>query len=152
MPLKLGAYTACLHDRPLTDALDVLRSHRLTSVEVNTGGFLPAPHCPVDLLLSSERARRDYLDTFAARGAELTGLNCNGNPLSPLPGTGPKHADDLRRTIRLAGELGVRHVERGLASRQRHPLPLQEDGIVAHVTVQATAVQQQVCVRAHSRR
>lgn len=110
MPLKLGAYTACLHDRPLTDALDVLRSHRLTSVEVNTGGFLPAPHCPVDLLLSSERARRDYLDTFAARGAELTGLNCNGNPLSPLPGTGPKHADDLRRTIRLAGELGVRHV------------------------------------------
>ena len=25
---------------------------------------------------------------------ELTGLNCNGNPLNPLPGVGPKHADD----------------------------------------------------------
>ena len=46
----------------------------------------------------------------AARGMELTGLNCNGNPLNPLPGAGPKHADDLRRTIELAGLLGVGHV------------------------------------------
>lgn len=110
MPLKLGAYTACLHDRPLEDALDVLQENGLNSVEVNTGGFLPAPHCPIDLLLSSEKAREDYLATFAARGMELTGLNCNGNPLSPLPGTGPKHADDLRRTIELAGVLGIRNV------------------------------------------
>ncbi|MEB3366506.1 sugar phosphate isomerase/epimerase family protein [Saccharopolyspora mangrovi] len=110
MPLKLGAYTACLHDRPLAEALDVLRAHGLTSAEVNTGGFLPAPHCPVDLLLSSERARADYLAAFAERGVELTGLNCNGNPLSPLPGTGAKHADDLRRTIELAGLLGIRTV------------------------------------------
>lgn len=108
--MKLGAYTACLHDRPLTEALDVLGSHDLTSAEVNTGGFIPSPHCHVDLLLSSERARRDYLNVFAARGMELTGLNCNGNPLSPLPGVGPKHADDLRRTIELAGLLGVKNV------------------------------------------
>lgn len=108
--MKLGAYTACLHDRPLNEALDVLGSHGLTSVEVNTGGFIPSPHCHLDLLLSSERARGDYLDVFAARGMELTGLNCNGNPLSPLPGVGPKHADDLRRTIELAGLLGVKNV------------------------------------------
>ncbi len=108
--MKLGAYTACLHDRPLTEALDVLGSHGLTSVEVNTGGFIPSPHCHVDLLLSSERARGDYLNVFAARGIELTALNCNGNPLSPLPGVGPKHADDLRRTIELAGLLGVKNV------------------------------------------
>lgn len=43
--MKLGAYTACLHDRPLADALDVLQSNGLTSVEVNTGGFIPSPHC-----------------------------------------------------------------------------------------------------------
>ena len=108
--MKLGAYTACLHDRPLPEALDVLKSNGLTSVEVNTGGFIPSPHCHLDLLLSSEQARRDYLDVFAARDMELTGLNCNGNPLNPLPGVGPKHADDLRRTIKLAGLLGVRNV------------------------------------------
>ena len=110
MTLKLGAYTACLHDRPLAAALDVLGSNGLTSVEVNTGGFIPSPHCHVDLLLSSAQARRDYLGVFASRGMELTGLNCNGNPLNPLPGVGPKHADDLRRTIELAGLLGVPNV------------------------------------------
>jgi sugar phosphate isomerase/epimerase len=110
MTLKLGAYTACLHDRPLAEALEVLKSNGLTSVEVNTGGFIPSPHCHVDLLLSSEQARTDYLAEFSARGMELTALNCNGNPLNPLPGVGPKHADDLRRTIRLAGLLGVPHV------------------------------------------
>ena len=56
MTLKLGAYTACLHDRPLEAALEVLGSNGLTSVEVNTGGFIPSPHCHVDLLLSSARA------------------------------------------------------------------------------------------------
>jgi sugar phosphate isomerase/epimerase len=110
MTLKLGAYTACLHDRPLAEALDVLQANGLTSVEVNTGGFIPSPHCHVDLLLASAQARRDYLETFTARGMELTGLNCNGNPLNPLPGVGPKHADDLRRTIELAGLLGVRNI------------------------------------------
>ncbi|WP_299950690.1 sugar phosphate isomerase/epimerase [uncultured Modestobacter sp.] len=110
MVLRLGAYTACLHDRPLADALDVLRANGLTSVEVNTGGFIPSPHCHVELLLSSEQARREYLDVLASRGMELTGLNCNGNPLNPLPGVGPKHSDDLRRTIELAGLLGVRNV------------------------------------------
>ncbi|MBA8824328.1 sugar phosphate isomerase/epimerase [Saccharopolyspora lacisalsi] len=110
MSLKLGAYTACLHDHPLEDVLDILKTNGLTSVEVNTGGFLPAPHCPVDELLSSAEAREEYLETFASRGMELTGLNCNGNPLNPLPGTGPKHADDLRRTIELAGLLGIRNV------------------------------------------
>jgi len=103
--MKLGAYTACLHDRPLPEALDLLKSNGLTSVEVNTGGFIPSPHCHMDLLLSSESARADYLDVFASRGLELTGLNCNGNPLNPLPGVGPKHADDLRRCIELAGLL-----------------------------------------------
>lgn len=110
MTLKLGAYTACLHDRPLADALEVLKSNGLTSVEVNTGGFIPSPHCHVDLLLSSDQARADYLAEFSSRGMELTGLNCNGNPLNPLPGVGPKHDDDLRRTIELAGLLGVRTV------------------------------------------
>ena len=72
--MRLGAYTACLHDRPLADALDVLKSNGLTSVEVNTGGFIPSPHCHVDALLASEQARRAYLAEFSSRGMELTGL------------------------------------------------------------------------------
>ena len=68
MPLKLGAYTACLHDRPLAEALEVLKADGLTSVEVNTGGFIPSPHCHVDALLASEQGRRAYLAEFSSRG------------------------------------------------------------------------------------
>jgi sugar phosphate isomerase/epimerase len=57
MALRLGAYTACLHDRPLEAALDVLESNGLTSVEVNTGGFIPSPHCHVDLALAAGNLR-----------------------------------------------------------------------------------------------
>ena len=58
---------------------------------------------------------------FSSRGMELTGLNCNGNPLNPLPGVGPKHADDLRRTIELAGLLGVKNIVTMSARRARTP-------------------------------
>ena len=91
MALKLGAYTACLHDRPLAEALDVLQANGLTSVEVNTGGFIPSLHCHVDLLLSSGKARADFLEVFSSRGMELTGLYCNVNLLNSLPGVVPKH-------------------------------------------------------------
>src|ERR1019366_10686533 len=53
-PMKLGAYTACLHDKTLEEALDILCDLGLTSVEVNSGGFIPSPHLPVDALLASE--------------------------------------------------------------------------------------------------
>ncbi|MFD7179657.1 hypothetical protein ACFV90_06460 [Streptomyces sp. NPDC059904] len=46
MPPKLGAYTACLHDRTPRGALDILKGNALTSVKVNAGGFIPAPHSP----------------------------------------------------------------------------------------------------------
>jgi sugar phosphate isomerase/epimerase len=108
--MKLGAYTACLHDKPLEEALQILHDLGLTSVEVNAGGFIGTPHLPVDELLASESARTEYLATFARYGLTLTGLNANGNPLHPDPEVGTKHSNDLRRAIRLAGLLGVRRV------------------------------------------
>ena len=38
--MKLGAYTACLHDKPLAEALDILADLGLNSAEINSGGFL----------------------------------------------------------------------------------------------------------------
>ena len=108
--MKLGAYTACLHDKTLEEALKILQDLGLTSAEVNAGGFIGTPHLPVDELLESESAREEYLATFARYGITLTALNCNGNPLHPDPEVGKKHSDDLRRAIELGGLLGVRRV------------------------------------------
>ena len=110
MALKLGAYTACLHDRPLAEALEVLKSNGLTSVEVNTGGFIPSPHCHVDLLLASEQARTDYLGGVLLPGHGADRAELQRQPAQPAARRRPKHADDLRRTIELAGLLGVKHV------------------------------------------
>ncbi|MFI6698016.1 sugar phosphate isomerase/epimerase family protein [Streptomyces sp. NPDC050509] len=119
--MKLGAYTACLHDKTLDEVLEVVRKLGLTAVELNAGGFLPAPHIPVDALLAGERARTEFLARLDAAGVELTALNVNGNPLHPDPEVGTKHARDLRTAIELAGLLGVRHVITMSGQPEAHP-------------------------------
>ncbi|MEX5302501.1 sugar phosphate isomerase/epimerase family protein [Kocuria sabuli] len=105
--MKLGVYNAILHDRPLPDALKVIADLGLTGIEINTGGFLPAVHVPdMDQILVSDAARDDYLGVFEGTGVSIAGLNCNGNPLHPKRGIGERHAEDIRRSIRLAHRLG----------------------------------------------
>ena len=109
--MKLGVYNAILHDRPLPDALKVIADLGLTGIEINTGGFLPAVHVPtMDQILESDAARDDYLAIFEGTGVSIAGLNCNGNPLHPKPEIGQKHAEDIRRSIRLAHRLGQNRV------------------------------------------
>ncbi|MCW2712409.1 MAG: Xylose isomerase domain protein barrel [Marmoricola sp.] len=105
----LGAYTACLHDKPLPDALRIMAGLGLDSAEVNSGGFLPAVHLPIEDLRSSETARSDYLGLFHEAGMTLTALNCNGNPLDPDP-EGEKQAQDIYTSIEVAALLGVGRV------------------------------------------
>lgn len=108
--MKLGAYTACLHDKPLGDALAVLRGLGLDGAEIGSGGFLPTPHLPVAEVLGSAAAADDYLGVFADAGVRLTALNCNGNPLHPDAQVREKHAADLLTSIDVAAALGVRRV------------------------------------------
>jgi sugar phosphate isomerase/epimerase len=107
--MKLGAYTACLHDRPLSEALTTLADMGLDSAEINSGGFVGTQHLPITDLRTSETARSEYLDTFTQAGVALTALNCNGNPLDPDP-VGDRHAQDILDSIELAALLGVKRV------------------------------------------
>ena len=108
--MKLGAYTAVLHDRSLPETLKILAGRGLTSAEVNAGGFVPAPHLPISGLRPGGGAVESYLGLFDQAGITLTGLNVNGNPLNPDPEVGPRHAADLRQAIDLAALLGVKRV------------------------------------------
>jgi len=109
--VKLGVYNAILHDRPLPEALKVIADLGLTGIEINSGGFLPAVHIPTfDDILVSDTARDDYLGIFEGTGVAIAGLNCNGNPLHPNKSIGDKHAEDIRRSVRLANRLGQHRV------------------------------------------
>jgi sugar phosphate isomerase/epimerase len=108
--MKLGVYTAILHDKPLPEALAAIRDLGLTGAEINSGGFVATPHLPIAELRESQAARDEYLGQFAAAGVELTALNCNGNPLHADPEVREKHADDVLVSIELAALLGVKRV------------------------------------------
>jgi sugar phosphate isomerase/epimerase len=108
--MKLGVYTAILHDKPLPEALRAIRDLGLTSAEINSGGFVGTPHLPIADLRASQDARDAYLGQFEAAEVELTALNCNGNPLHPDPEVRDKHGQDVLDSIELAALLGVERV------------------------------------------
>ncbi|OAH26094.1 sugar phosphate isomerase [Corynebacterium stationis] len=109
--MKLGLYNAIFHDRSLPEALTAIKDAGLTGIELNTGGFLPAKHVPtIDDILVSDDARDEFLGQFEGTGVDIYGLNCNGNPLHPNREIGEKHAEDIRRSIRLAERLGQTRV------------------------------------------
>lgn len=108
--MKLGAYTACLHDKTLPEALRILREMGLDSAEINSGGFLPAVHLPIADIKQSKDARDEYLGVFAEAGITLAALNCNGNPLHADPEVRNKHSQDVREAIELGALLGVKRV------------------------------------------
>lgn len=109
--MKYGVYTAILHDRPLPEALAVIKDLGLGAAEINVGGFLPPIHMPtIDDILTSDDARDEYLASFAEAGVELAGLNANGNPLHPNPEIGPPTLADIERAVRVAARLGQTRV------------------------------------------
>ena len=119
--MKLGVYTAILHDRPLPEALRIISSLGLTGAEINAGGFLPAPHLPVHALLPGELSPEGSTPNSDGTGGEIAVLNCNGNPLHPDPDVGPDDAQNLRNAIRVAGLLGVDRVVTMSGLPQAHP-------------------------------
>lgn len=106
----IGAYTACLHDQDLPDALATMQELGLNSAEINSGGYQTTPHLPIEKLRGSEDARQEYLGLFAEAGITLTALNCNGNPLHPDAEVRERHSNDVIASIELAALLGVPRV------------------------------------------
>lgn len=108
--MKLGVLTALFHDRPLTDALDIVRDAGLEMVELGTGNYPGSAHVDVDRLLKSKQARTEFLDEFKSRNLEISALSCHGNPLHPDKKAAKAFDDTAKKTIRLAEALGVKVV------------------------------------------
>ncbi|WP_340301804.1 sugar phosphate isomerase/epimerase family protein [Roseobacter sp. HKCCD7870] len=90
-----------------TEMLDQAERMGVSGVEVNTCGWSTAPHCKMDDLLGNTSAQKAFKSEFSRRGLEIISLNANGNPLHP---TDLKQGEDLKKTIRLAGEMGIKKV------------------------------------------
>ncbi|MGA1181281.1 MAG: sugar phosphate isomerase/epimerase family protein, partial [Marivivens sp.] len=105
--MKLGFVSDSLGGMSFEAMLDHAARMAVSGVEVNTCGWSTAPHFNLKSMLGNAKAQAVFKAAFADRGLEIISLNANGNPLHP---TDPKQGNDLRDTIRVAGEMGIRTV------------------------------------------
>ena len=107
--MKIGMITDSLPEMDFEAMLAVAARLEMDMLEFGCGNWSSAPHIELDRLLESAPARRDFRDRVAAYGIEISALNCSGNPVHPGD-AGRRHDEVTRKTIRLAGLLGVDRV------------------------------------------
>lgn len=107
--MRLGLITDGLAALGLDEVLDFAADAGIECLELGTGNWSSAPHVDLDHLLESSNARHKLLDRVTGRGMAVSALNCSGNQLAPGP-AGRAHDEVVRKTLRLAGLLGIDRV------------------------------------------
>jgi sugar phosphate isomerase/epimerase len=108
--MKLGVFMAVFGGQKFDDALDYVKDSGLETVEIGTGNYPGGPHCPIDDLLKSKKARTKWHDKVKSRGLKISALSCHGNSLHPDKKFAQENHDVRRKTVRLAEKLGVKVV------------------------------------------
>lgn len=80
----------------------------LEAIELGTGGYSAASHCPVEELLSDPAKLNTWKKKFDDRHIRIAALSCHGNPIHPDPTAAHRDDDIFRRTVLLAEKIGVK--------------------------------------------
>jgi sugar phosphate isomerase/epimerase len=107
--MKIGMITDSLPGTDFDDLLATAARLRLDMLEFGCGNWSPAPHLDLERMLESAAARKNFQASLAAHGFAISALNCSGNPLHPGE-PGRRHDAVTRKTIKLAGMMGVERV------------------------------------------
>jgi sugar phosphate isomerase/epimerase len=105
--MKLGVFAVLFAQKTLDEALDYIAAQGLDAVEIGTGGYPGDAHCKPDELLADEGKLAAFKQAFESRGLTISALSCHGNPLHPQKAISSEHDAVLRKSIELAGKLGV---------------------------------------------
>ena len=76
-------------------------------MEIASGNYNGAPHCPADELLADDSRCRQYKKMFEDHGLEIYAFSCHGNVLHPDPEKRKAYIEVQHKSIRLAEKLGV---------------------------------------------
>src|SRR5438876_2641490 len=107
--MKIGMITDSLGELSFDALLDTAADFGIERLEFAGGNWSSAPHLALDALLDSAAARREFAASLADHGITLSALNCSGNPVHPGE-HGSRHHQITRKTIALAGLMGVERV------------------------------------------
>ena len=107
--MQIGMITDSLPDADFDGMLGVAARLEMDRLEFGCGNWSSAPHLKLDAMLESATVRHEFLGRLAGHRIGISALNCSGNPVHPGE-TGRRHDAVTRKTIRLAGLLGVDRV------------------------------------------
>ncbi|GAA4066454.1 sugar phosphate isomerase/epimerase [Amphibacillus indicireducens] len=105
--MKLGVFTVLFGEKSFEEMLDYVSDAGLDAVEIGTGGNPGDAHAKLDQLLASESEREAYLAKVKERGLTISAFSCHDNPISPDQDYARRSDEVLRKTIKLAGLMGV---------------------------------------------
>jgi sugar phosphate isomerase/epimerase len=105
--MRIGVFSVLFRELAFEAMLDRVVAAELQAVEIGTGGYPGADHCPLDQLLANEEACRAYGRAVETRGLSISALSCQYEPLGPDPGLAAAADELFRKTVRLAAALGV---------------------------------------------
>ena len=106
--MQLALQTDSVREMPFEQMLDLCVELGIRNLEIPTGGQSSAPHLKIDELLGDPASLARFQDQLASRGLTIAALNCSAWPLHPV--VGPAHVELIRKTIELAGRLGVHRI------------------------------------------
>ena len=105
--MKLSVLANLYGSKPLDEALEIISSLGVHSVEIGAGGYPGKDHCDPAKLLADKKKFEEFKNTFKKYDVEICALATHGNPLHPDKKLAKAYDDDMRNTILLAEKLGI---------------------------------------------
>ncbi len=105
--IPIGVFDPVYNDLSLDAMLDKISALGIEAVEIGTGGYPGASHCPVKELLADNAKAQAWKKKFTDRNIQVATLSCHGNPISPDTKLARESDQNLRNTILLTERLEV---------------------------------------------
>jgi sugar phosphate isomerase/epimerase len=106
--IPIGVFDPVYEKLSLDEMLDRVSALGLEAMEIGTGGYPGANHCPVDELLADAAKAKAWKRKFEDRGIHVATLSCHGNPIHPDAKHAARDAEIFRKTVLLAERLDVK--------------------------------------------
>ena len=105
--MRIGLFTVLLQRLAWKQMLARVRQEGISAIEIGTGGYPGAHHCPLDELLASEARRSEYIADITNHGLIISAFSCQHEPLHPDPALAVASEKLFRKTVRLAAMVHV---------------------------------------------
>jgi sugar phosphate isomerase/epimerase len=105
--IPIGVFDPVYEKLTLDEMLGKVSALGLEAMEIGTGGYPGANHCPVAELLADPARAKAWKKKFEDRNIRVATFSCHGNPIHPDPKRAAKDAETFRQTVLLAERMDV---------------------------------------------